>query len=146
MKVQRAILIDYDLEKFPLKIKTDSVLGSNDKMIVWFLNPNGDHAGGVQLTFSSPPEYLISDCSISRTNFPNTLPTATDKVWTITLTRTSGIRLQIHCNNVEMVDILMSDSTCSDSRWSTVWTRDVSMIVFSNADTASDYFRPHPGM
>ena len=110
-------------------------------MYVEFYTSGGDYVGGVAISFSSTPEYYIEDCR-SWTNFPASLPTEVEKAWRITLNRNSGIRLLIHCNNVEVLNILMSDSTCSDSDWSTYWSRTVGKFGFYPIyDTASDYFR-----
>ena len=75
-------------------------------------------------------------------DIPTSLPAADDKVWRITKTVTSGIRLQIHCNDVEVLNILMSDTTCGYSSWGVHWNRDrdVEKIFFIDADTASDYY------
>ncbi|KAL5247451.1 hypothetical protein ACHWQZ_G019360, partial [Mnemiopsis leidyi] len=141
--VQREVKINYDLENSPLQIRTDSEVGSVEKVRVYFYNAQGDIAGGVCLHFSSPPQWRLFYCT-SWTNFPADLPPETDKVWKITLTRTSDVpRVVLHCNNVEVLNVTMSDSTCdSRSGWSTIWSRNVDKIMFGYSDTASDYFRP----
>ena len=138
--VKRKVLIPLDLETTPLEIKTDSTLGSGDRMEVWFFTTQRWYVGGVEIYFSSTPQYWLYECS-SYTNFPSNLPIKVDKIWRITLDKTAGIRLLIHCNGVEVVNILMSDNTCSDSRWREHWSRDVENIYFFSYDTASDYYR-----
>ena len=133
--------IDADLENSPLEIKTDSSLGSDETVLVYFFNSEGDDAGTIIFHFTSTLQYQLWYCTNSRTNFPTELPTETDKVWRISLTRTSGIRLVIHCNEVEVLSILLSDSTCTSSSWNSVWSRDVEEIKFSISDSASDYYR-----
>ena len=101
-------------------------------------------AGGVSLSFSSPPQYLLLKCSTSDTYFPTDLPSETDKVWTITLSKVSDeIRVVIHCHDKEVLNVVLSDTTCSKSSWSNYWSREyVDMIYFSSfSDTASDYYR-----
>ena len=46
--------VKYDLENYPLKIKTDSALGSYDKLDVYFKSSqNGDAAaGGIGISFN----------------------------------------------------------------------------------------------
>ena len=137
-----AVYPEIDLETTPLEIKTDSTIGSGDKVYAWFYTSGGDYVGYVHIYFSSTPQYYISYCMSSYTNFPVSLPTEVEKVWRITLNRNSGIRLLIHCNNVVVVNILMSSSTCSRSSWSTYWSRTVGKIWFyPDRDTASDYYR-----
>ena len=134
-----------DLETIPLEIKTDSTIGSGDHVYVRFYTSGGRgiYVGRVQISFSSTPQYEISPCMYGWTNFPVRLPTEVEKVWRITLNRNSGIRLLIHCNNIEVVNILMSSSTCSDSSWSKYWSRTVGYIWFGSpsSNTASDYYR-----
>ena len=138
--MQREVYIDADLETSTLEIKTESSLGSDEKIEVRFYTSYLSHVGGVILHFTSIPRYQLQYCTF-RTNFSTELPTDTNKVWRISLTRTSGIRLVIHCNEVEVLDLLMSESTCSDFKWSIHWSRDVEKIYFSSLDTASDYYR-----
>ena len=110
-------------------------------MYVRFYTSGRDHVGYVRISFSSTPQYYIGDCMSYWTNFPVSLPTEVEKVWRITLNRNSGIRLLIHCNNVEALNILMSSSTCYYSSWSTYWSRTVGKVWFNYDDTASDYYR-----
>ena len=98
-------------------------------------------AGGVTLHFTSTPQYELKYCTYSRTDFPADLPTGEEKVWTISLTKTSGIRLVIHCNEVEVLNILLSYPTCRNSYWNYYWKRDVQKIRFDSLDTASEYYR-----
>ena len=109
---------------------------------MWFYSGSST-AGDVYLYFTSPPQYQLTFCT-SPTNFPTDLPSKTEKVWTITLSRVSGeIRVVIHCNDKEVLKVVLSDTTCSDSRWSNYWSRDVEKISFASYyDTASDFYRP----
>ncbi|KAL5248076.1 hypothetical protein ACHWQZ_G017302 [Mnemiopsis leidyi] len=136
---------EIDLETTPLEIKTDSAVGSGDKVFVLFYTSQGDYAGGVYLRFTSTLQFCIYRCCTTWTNFPTNPPADVNKVWRISVTKTSGIRLQIHCNDVEVLNILISDTICSSSDWSTYWNRDIEKMYFTNDDTASDYYRPYPG-
>jgi hypothetical protein len=135
-----------DLETRPVEISTTSHLGSGDQINMSFSTSQKDWAGGIWLRFTSPAQYVIQYCTTSWTSFPADLPPDADKVWIVTLTRTSGIRVVIHCNEVEVLNFLISDSTCSHSDWSKYWRRRVAKIIFhSDVDTASDYYRPMRG-
>ena len=137
--VQRNVKIDFNLEEYSLAIKTDSALGSNDAVRMWFFTSQGVSAGYLNFYFTNnTPRYRIGYCSSGRTNFPTNLPTDNDKVWRVILTRTSGIRLVVHCNEKEVLNTLMSDSTCGLSSWSTHWSREAAKIKFLSSDTASD--------
>ena len=140
--VQRGINIPLDLETTPLEIKTNSTLGSKDKVFVWFFTTQREEAGAVGISFSSTPKYYLTYCSTYRTNFPSNLPGEVDKIWRITLDKTAGIRVKIHCNGVEVLNVLISDNTCSYSNWRKYWSRDVEYIFFESSwDSVSDYYR-----
>ena len=139
-------MFDYDLENLPLQIRTsNSVSGSNEQIRVSLYSVAGEYAGGVDLFFTSPPQYFLGYCSVSRTNFPIDLPFEIDNmidIWMLTVRRTSDIsRLIMHLNNTEVLNVVISDKTCVNSTWSTYWSRDVGMIMFPSEDTASDYYR-----
>ena len=55
------------------------------------------------------------------------------------------VRVVIHCNGVEVMDLLLSDEVCGDSSWRIDYSRTVEEIEFEVYDSASDYFRPAPG-
>ncbi|KAL5252523.1 hypothetical protein ACHWQZ_G015337 [Mnemiopsis leidyi] len=144
--VQRDVYINYDLENFPLQLKTDSLVGNGDMVNVRLYSPQGESAGGVFFYFHASPQYYLNHCNISWTNFPTALPSEKDKVWTITLSRISGeIRVVVNCNDIEVLNVVLSSSTCTDNTWRTYWSRDVDKIYFHpTADKASDYYRPAP--
>ena len=130
-----------DLETSILEMRTDASLGSDKKVKVEFFRYYSSSAGGVTLHLTSTPQYELKYCINSRTDFPTDLPAEKEKVWRLSLIRTSGIRLVIHCNEVEVLNILMSDSTCSYSYWNYYWNKDVEKIRFDSWDTASNYYR-----
>ena len=138
--VQREVDINYDLENSPLQIRTDSVVGSNEQVIVYFYTAQRDWTGGVQINFSSSPQYYLRFCTSLWTILPTSLPTQTDMIWTITLIKTPVTRLNINCNNREVLNVVMS--ACSDSKWSEKWSKDVGKIRFTSTDKASGYYRP----
>ena len=142
--VQRGVAVNYDLENSPLQIRTDSEVGSDEKVVLYLYTAEEEfrNAGGVELRFTTPPQYYLRYCTSKSADLPTDLPTETDKIWTIILTRTSDVRLTIYCNNKEVLNVLMSENTCSYSDWSTYWSRDVGKIRFTSThDTASDYYR-----
>ncbi|KAL5249048.1 hypothetical protein ACHWQZ_G018026, partial [Mnemiopsis leidyi] len=132
--VQRGINIPLDLENTPLEIKTNSALGSEDVVDVSFYTSQGKYAGAVRISFSSTPRYWLSTCS-SRNRFPSNLPTQDERTWRITLDKTAGIRVKIHCNGVEVVNYPLPDNCKS------IWSREIKDIFFYEYDDASDYFR-----
>ena len=77
----------------------------------------------------------------SNTAFSTDLPTETDKIWKVTLSRTQDIRIQIQCNNIELVNMVLSDEKCADSEWRTKWNRNVKKIMFTAKDKGSKYYK-----
>ena len=133
--------------RFPLEIKTDSTLQSYKLMRVRFYASQDHEAGGVEILLKPSPGYYLHNChkiGSSWTPFPTDLrPTDNDKVWRITLTKTSGIRLVIHCNDKEVVNVLMSDTECSVSQWNNYWSKERKKIKFFNTLSAfGQYFSP----
>ena len=132
--------INYDLENFPLQVKTNSRAGSDQKVWVDFYTIGGDYAGGVILYFTSPPKYLLGPCT-PRNNYPIALPSETDRIWRIQVSKTSDVRVTIHCNNKEVLNVVLSDAFCIDNKWR-CWSRDVQKAKFNAVDTASDFYIP----
>ncbi|XP_063688735.1 uncharacterized protein LOC134821851 [Bolinopsis microptera] len=143
LPVERDVVIEWDLESTPLEIKSNSELGSNDNVLyVTFYSAWGMFAGGLWLDLASPL-YSLQFCT-SFKKFAVNPPSTADKVWRITLTRTAGVRVVVHCNEVEVLNILLSDQSCTETKWSKYWNRLVTKIKFRKADSASDYYRAQP--
>ena len=134
--------LQIDLENTPLEIRTN-VTTEDAKVVATFYNTQRKQAGGITILLTSPPQYKIGSCT-SYDDFPTDTPTASEKIWRITKTNGTDIRLQIHCNGLEMMSMILSEFTCYDSGgWSEVWERDVEIFRFSYQDTASDFYRPY---
>ena len=59
------------------------------RVIVYFFNSREDKAGEVWIFFFSNPQYKLDECISLSTDFSSTLLNAVDKVWRISLTKTS---------------------------------------------------------
>ena len=113
--------MDYRLEETPLEIKTDSELGSGERLRIFFEADNKKYAGGFRVLFQSKPKYFLPHCRERFVNFPVELPSATVKVWRITLNRAQkDVRLVIHCNNEEVLNVQFS-SVCTRKQWKNTW-------------------------
>ena len=135
--------IPWDLEAIPLQIKTDSALGSDERIWVWMYNEDGSFIGTVIVKFSSTMQYWIGSCTSTYTDLRVQPPVEVDKIWTITKTETAVI---ITCNNVEVLNYLFADGSNSDcvKRWD---GNVVEQILFdSSIDTASDFYRAGRGL
>ena len=75
--------ITWDLEREPVEIKTNSSWSndSDEYMSLFFRTAENLDAGAVAV--SSRSVYLLGWCR-GWTNFPTTLPSATEKIWRIT--------------------------------------------------------------
>ena len=131
--------VPLDLGTALLQIKTNSIVGSEDIVKVYFYDESGANVAGlIQWNFKSPPQYNIGYCLSSWIDFPSPLPTEADKIWTITKLPGPGIKVQ--CNKVTVVDIQDLSATCTRSIWENYWDEDVKKIRFSDDDTASDSY------
>ena len=144
ISIELGVKFDFDLEKTPLYLKTDSVMVSNEEGKVGLYTAEGNQVGGVLIKFSSPPLFAILYCT-DWTNLPTGLPSDDDKVWKITLTRSAGIKVIIHCNNVEVLNMQLSDSTCAASSWHEKWRDEVKKIEFPSDNRAYDLYSSQPG-
>ena len=134
--------MDHRLEETALEIKTDSELGSGERLRIFFEAGNKKFAGGFRLLFQPKPKYYLPVCKEQYVNFPVELPSATVKVWRITLNRApEDVQLIIHCNNQEVLNVQLSD-VCTRKKWRKHWVPS-SLIRFHKSDTASDMYRPY---
>ena len=138
--MQTGVLLNYDLDDTPLEIKSSTSVGGR-RIDVHFFTDGNDYAGAISIITQSTPTYYIYFCSSHYSASPASQPSANFEIWRITLTKTSGVRLVVQCNEVEVINILMSSSTCSGSYSGDTWTKDVNRISFSNVDTASYFYR-----
>ena len=146
---ERGVFIDFDLENSPLEIKTDSTLGSGEEIRIKFIGDQGDedHAAGLVIRFGTSISYRLWKCFKSETNnkdFPVVPPSKNDKIWKIKRISAER-RLVIHCNEVEVLNVVLSEETCDTSVWNTArWEKTATKIRFGGSDTASVFYRSSP--
>ncbi|KAL5250922.1 hypothetical protein ACHWQZ_G016606 [Mnemiopsis leidyi] len=147
-EVIRNVHINYDPINTPLRIKTSTELATEGEIRVKFFTVNNQHNAGVNIKIAATPQYWIHYCMANFLNFPTatTLPLSKEKVWVITITRTSEIHLVVRCNGQEILNLQLSGSVCwsRPGDWSTLWNKNFDKISFSDADTASDFYFPFP--
>lgn len=139
--MKRDTYLDWDLEDATLEIRTDSALGSEERVAVLFYTAIKWDAGRIYLKFNAKIQYWLGWCIKKWIDLPVTPPTSMNKVWGITLIKTSGIRLKITCNDLEVLNLLLSATTCAKygRKWSHFWNRNVERINFKKQyDTASN--------
>ena len=139
--MSRSVLIDSDLENFPFFIKTSSAMGSNEELKCFFYNAHGSGAGGIEIVYTLPPKYHVRHCDPpGKKYFPVALPSDKDKVWKLTLSRASVVRLVVLCNDQEVLNLEISSSTCDYRYWKSEWSRMVEKVKFPSSDSASDFY------
>ena len=119
-----------------ITVSTDSEVGSNEMVGVWFYDKDGNYAGGVYIYFYSQIKYKLRGCS-SSVSF-STLPTERQKTWIIRYDYTKQ-RVVINCNEVEVVNVLLSDGVCDDypTTWRNYREKPTTQIQFYSTDAAS---------
>ena len=122
-----------------ITVTTNSTVGSDEEVVVYFYDNTGKVAGGMLIHFSTPIQYYINWCTSTWNNFPVSLPAAPDKTWTITY-NTAEQRVVYYCNGVQVLNFLLSDSECTYGPWRTYWERKPTQIQFYSSDTASDSY------
>ena len=143
--VERDSYVNIDMENSPLQIKTNSEIGSGAELAVSMMDSMGQPAGDVNIYWTSPPQYAINQC-IAKTDFPTDLPSENEKVWTFSRTSFDSLlnerRIVINCNDKEVLNIVLDDTTCGDEEWRhSEWEREGRMIRVLTSDSASDFYR-----
>ena len=141
--VVKDVLIPWNPDSETITVSTNSEAGFEEEVGVQFFDKQGNRAGSVYIVFNTQIQYKIGFCYTGYTLFPVTLPTKTEKTWTITYNYTER-RVVLHCNGVEVVNEVLSDA-CASS-WSTyieyksIWAREPTQIKFPSYDKASDSY------
>lgn len=135
-----------DLETSLLHLKTNSVVGSGEKTVIWFYDMDYNYGAGIAIKFYSSSsmtvKYTLTDCRRYYTNFPVILPREREKHWVI---EKRGFRIVIYCNGEQVLDMTVSSEACDNPKhkdtWNTLWNRQASNIFFSSSrNSASDSF------
>ena len=136
--VEREVKIPWDPDSGDITITTNKEKCSYKKLYVVFYDDNDEWAGGVEIRFYSPIVYYVGNCHLSSsTHFPDSLPAETDKTWKISYDQ-AALSLTIYCNEVEVLDVILSD-VCTRDGWRSSWEqRKPTKMKFSPSDDASD--------
>ena len=96
-----------------ITVSTDSTVGSNEWVSVYFYDKNGNYAGGVWIYFSTEIQNNLRWYK-NYTPFSVTLsvPVEGQRIWTFTYYYTD-LSVVIHCNQVEVLNVLLFDSVCT---------------------------------
>ncbi|XP_063675732.1 uncharacterized protein LOC134812289 isoform X1 [Bolinopsis microptera] len=131
--------IDHDLERTPLKIKTDSETGSEELIRIFFYSEQRKNAGRIDIR---DQQYRLGRCMADFHSL-DTVPSGNEKKWEITkVTIASDVRMTIQCNGEIVKEFQMS--SCDYGTWRQFWLQEVKLIRFGLSDTASDYIYYSP--
>ena len=100
-------------------------------MYLQFYNEYGQETGGFYMWFGRPIKYLISLCDSELYDFPATLPTDVEKVWSFSKV---GKMFNVECNGVLVVEF--DTSECES-----YWELQIEQFAFESRDDASEYYR-----
>ena len=139
--------IPLNFAKHTLQIKSDDVGDfSFAKAIYVLFNHDLDHAlynsGGIKIDLKSdPPQYQIRYCS-DDIAFREKLPEAKTKIWTVDW-NAQNFKLTVDCNGERIIDVVLSDKTCSKGQWREQYSEEFRFITFDSVDndSMSDYYR-----
>ena len=142
--MERSIKIRHDLESVPLEIKTDAVIGTEtDNVDILFYDSQAKYIGQFFFKFSSP-RYHIYGCTGGERSFQDEFPDdkpGTPTIIKITKTGTGdATRLGMFYNEVQVLDFLVSTSTCSNQNF----YGDVEKIEFYQFDKGLKYYKLPP--
>ena len=134
--------IDFDLEKTPLQIFTKTPFGSEGYVAMAF-NSGPPGPGSLLFNFKSTPQFSLYNCVTGNLTLSPSNKRGTNKIWEISMM--TGPRILIHCNKKKVLDIKISEETCSGggNGWRTFWsTVDVETIRFLDRKLeVSKYYR-----
>ena len=122
MQAKHLDFIKHNLDAAPFLIKTDSSIRTGTTLVVWFYRRYSDALpSGIQIEMNSARHIKILKCRNALINFDTELPNDDIKIWRIT--KTQDLRLIIHCNEMEMLNIQLSETLCTNfkNNWQKFW-------------------------
>ena len=119
VNVVRSVKIPWDPLSEDITILTNSEIGSEEKVYVQFTDSNNQAVGTLVISFLSSIQYNVGYCTTSSTPFPVSPPAETEKTWKISYDQ-AALRLTIHCNEVEVLNEVLSD-VCNQDGWRDTW-------------------------
>ena len=136
------------MESIPFEIKTDgtATAGSDKKLFIEFFGATvGNPVGGFLINFYASPKFQVLRCMETAQDFPgsvNLVPSNPINTWKIEWLRTiEEKRVVVHCNDLEVVNVQISDTECNNGVWSTSWSQDIKKLKFNSDDTASKQYK-----
>ena len=138
--VEKGVKKAWNPDSQTITFTTDSEFESEEPVYVGFFDTDDGDAGYVSIVFENPEiQYKIGRCSTDYTPFPAALSTETEKTWTITYNYTDK-RVVLHCNGVQVAEVLLSSVCATASGWGDVWGKKPTQMMFGYYDDTSDTY------
>ena len=117
-----------------ISVSTNSVAESGEEVYVYCYDKDGNYAGAVCINFYTEIQYNLGWYK-NYTPFHVTIPVPDEgqRIWTITYNCVTLI-VVIHCNGVEVLNMVLSDSVCTKHSWTTYWEQSNGYVYFYNQD------------
>ena len=129
-----------------VEVMTRAAEGDPEHLHVIFKDDKGQSAGSLEIVLKESSTYHFGQCSGFREYFPSVVPTGMEKTWSIQKTIVNeDIRVQLRCNDVQVLDVVLSDTVCNNGEmgdtWKSYWEKEIVVINFPNEDTASTSYK-----
>jgi hypothetical protein len=143
IEVQQNDKINFELEKYPLEIKTEIKRGHVGQISVGLYTASDVQAGGFTVDFTSYSiNFDIFSCLLTPAGRTPNYHDNEDEVCRVKLAKKPGISLKINCEDEEILNFPISQSKCSTLGGFDTWNKEVAKIMFFSSN---NYYRALKG-
>ena len=118
--------IPHSFERTAVQFKTDKVVHKTEELELTFFSGEkmDSKLGGISVLFNKDNTltYKIADCQTAYNKFPENMPTELEKLWSIIVTIGAQPSFKVQVNGVEVINLLLTDDTCTYNNWGDSWT------------------------
>ena len=132
---QAASGIPHSFERTAVQFKTaEARRGSERLQLDFFSGENQDSKlGGISVQFDGDltKSYQLVGCQKERFNkFSENMPTEVEKLWSIFVNTGAQPSFKVQVNGVEVINLLLTDDTCTMEGWRDSWTVKITHLAF----------------
>jgi len=133
---QAASAIPHSFERTAVQFKTDKVVIKTEELELTFFSgeKRDSKLGGISVRFNTDQTltYKIADCQTAYNKFPENMPTEVEKLWSIIVTTGAQPSFKVQVNGVEVINLLLTDDTCTMESWRDSWTGEITHLGFNS--------------
>ena len=133
---QAASAIPHSFERTAVQFKTDKVVHKTEELELTFFSGEkmDSKLGGISVLFNKDNTltYKIADCQTAYNKFPENMPTEVEKLWSIIVNTGAQPSFKCQVNGVEVINLLLTDDTCTREDWSYSWTGEITHLGFNS--------------